>query len=144
VEASMSLFGQHHQFNQLFNFVNYVDQIELEPFSIKKVIIAFLPDENKDAKDFVQSGDQFLLEEETFDYNEINGVVFFVCYKDVKKMGLAKQTVSHALPTVEKSVSVKPRSDSKLVEPSDASSAQAVPPDFQVFSSILCIDYKQV
>ncbi|KAI8615007.1 hypothetical protein BC830DRAFT_1124579, partial [Chytriomyces sp. MP71] len=34
-----------HQFNQLFNYVNYIDQIEMEPGQILKVVMAFLPDD---------------------------------------------------------------------------------------------------
>jgi hypothetical protein len=124
VEASMSSLGYHHQFNQLFNFVNYVDQIELDPFSAKKVIIAFLPDEKQSDHGLEQRSEHFQMEGETFDYAEINGAIFFVCFKDVKKMDQRANTVP------DKSVASTPRSDSKSFEIYDAS--QIIQPDFQV------------
>ena len=122
----------------MFNFVNYVDQIELDPLSSKNIIIAFLPDD-KNAEDAVQSSEQFQPEEETYDYNEINGLVFFVCYKDAKKLGLVQQQVNPIiLPIPEKSMSVKPRSDLKSFSRNDLKAAESesspvvTQPDYQV------------
>ncbi len=82
VEAAMNLIGHQHQFNQLFNFVNHIDQIELEPFQSQKIIIAFLPDLVN-----VLTPLEFPTEksEETHDYTTVNGTLFFVCFKDLSK-----------------------------------------------------------
>ncbi|KAI9176000.1 hypothetical protein H9P43_006364 [Blastocladiella emersonii ATCC 22665] len=37
-------FGGAHEFNQLFNFVNHIDEIRLDPGESRKVILAFLPE----------------------------------------------------------------------------------------------------
>ena len=106
VEAALSLLGnnQNHEFNQLFNFVNYIDQIEIIPGQISRIIIAFLPEEREnitlesiDPDGMVSKSDSFLgnsesaevVSDETFDYTEINGVLFFLCFKDLSKLGTA-------------------------------------------------------
>ncbi len=96
----MSLIGHHRQFNQLFNFVNYVDQIELDPWQSQKIIIAFLP-ENKVPDREIGSASleepvyhQDARAESSFDYFEVNGLLFFLCFKDLPKMGIyAKEVV---------------------------------------------------
>ncbi|KAL5032177.1 hypothetical protein BDV3_000767 [Batrachochytrium dendrobatidis] len=108
-----SEYGHGHQFNQLFNYVNHIDEVLIEPGQLQKIIIAFLP-EIKDSREsvltaqapansrlksitgnrlnssqmmdslFVSQGE----EEETFDFFEVNGLIFFFAYRaDSKNVG---------------------------------------------------------
>ena len=100
VEAAMSMMGnnQHHEFNQLFNFVNYIDQVELDAGQTSRIIIAFLPEDRENMTSSAvdaDGGDGFLqasasendlVSGETFDYFEVNGVIFFLCFKDSSKI----------------------------------------------------------
>jgi hypothetical protein len=60
--------NENVQVNQIFNCVNYIDRITLKPGEITNVIVAFLP-ELKDR------------EKDNLDYVEVNGSLFFVCFK---------------------------------------------------------------
>lgn len=96
----MSMMGnnQHHEFNQLFNFVNYIDQVEIDAGQTSRIIIAFLPEDRENMTSSavdVDGGDGFLqtsasendlVSDETFDYFEVNGVIFFLCFKDSSKI----------------------------------------------------------
>ena len=87
-----------HHFNQLFNFVNHIDSVHLEPFQVQSVILAFLPDERlRGRKRLLSEGIQEVDlreaftpndEEQTHDYFEINGLIFFFVYKDDLKQDL--------------------------------------------------------
>ncbi|KAH6570662.1 hypothetical protein BASA62_004240 [Batrachochytrium salamandrivorans] len=104
--GTSSGYAHGHQFNQLFNYVNHIDEVLLESGQTQKIIVAFLP-EVKDNREsvltsqipassrlksitgnrmdgggmiepsFIPQGE----EEETFDFFEINGLLFFFAYK---------------------------------------------------------------
>ena len=61
------------QFNQLFNHVNYIKSIEIKPGHTEFVIIAFLPDQPNEVEQ--------LHLPDTFDFKEVNGLIFLLCYK---------------------------------------------------------------
>lgn len=134
VEASISLSG-HHQFNQLFNFVNHIDQIELDPHQTRSIIIAFLPDGrghlNEESPDKHESANY-----ESFDYFEVNGMLFFVCFKQASK--LEQASCPNVSPDFEKTVLIRNKTDTKLpeLESSTPSPSTLGPPDFQVLLSI--------
>ncbi|KAL1925437.1 uncharacterized protein VTP21DRAFT_320 [Calcarisporiella thermophila] len=88
---------QGYQFNQLFNYVNYVDEIDIPPFQSKKVILAFLPDSSRERSSrrtanrvdrSEESSDRSSLfssaapadSEETHDIFEVNGLLLFYGY----------------------------------------------------------------
>ncbi|KAG9297531.1 hypothetical protein G9A89_001471 [Geosiphon pyriformis] len=51
--AAAGSFGDNingHQFNQLFNYVNHIDEVEILPWQSQKVILAFLPDPRDKAR----------------------------------------------------------------------------------------------
>jgi hypothetical protein len=60
--------GTGHLFNQLFNYVNHVDSVSILPESDITLIISFLPDVVRK-------------KEELLDFFDINGLLFFFCYK---------------------------------------------------------------
>lgn len=81
-----------HQFNQLFNYVNHIDEVLIEPGQSQKVIVAFLPDAKgkmrRQQSEIGNSGlenasvvdDGGYDEEETFNFFELNGLLFFFAY----------------------------------------------------------------
>eukprot|EP00842_Homolaphlyctis_polyrhiza_P005160 jgi/Hompol1/5645/HPOL_004598-RA len=100
-------FSHGYQFNQLFNYVNHIDEVSLEPGETQRIIIAFLP-EVKDARESVMTSqvannsrlksitanrvdDDSVIErpfsamggedQETYDVFEINGLLFLFAYK---------------------------------------------------------------
>ncbi|KAI8808501.1 hypothetical protein BJ742DRAFT_709657 [Cladochytrium replicatum] len=95
--AALGVFGNGnssamngHQFNQLFNYVNHIDEVEIPARSSQKVIVAFLPDapgkRNKNSDDaYDRNGDREYLGQgdgdETFDFFETNGLLFFLGYR---------------------------------------------------------------
>ncbi|KAJ3364071.1 hypothetical protein HDU91_002756, partial [Kappamyces sp. JEL0680] len=138
VEAAMNMMGHHHQFNQLFNFVNHIDQIELEPLQSQKIIIAFLPDLNDQVQDLdatpARPDFPFEKSEETHDYVVVNGTLFFVCFKDTAKIPGAPQENDDSWTR-----HVRQKTDSKLLDEEDALAANGASssPDFQ---SVLSTD----
>ncbi|CAJ0650018.1 4891_t:CDS:10 [Entrophospora sp. SA101] len=101
-----------YKFNQLFNYVNHIDEVEIPPSSSQKVILAFLPeplykaqrsemnhsselqstdnvtgpttsDNNQDDTEET-TGDSNIFatstEDETYDFFEVNGLLFFFVY----------------------------------------------------------------
>ncbi|RHZ71084.1 hypothetical protein Glove_262g53 [Diversispora epigaea] len=114
--AAVGAFGDNvngYQFNQLFNYVNHIDEVEISPGCSQKIILAFLPDSrnNKTRRSesthastpsftdvnglssvsvdtdevedirgntgmFAQSSE----EDETHDFFEVNGLLFFFAY----------------------------------------------------------------
>ncbi|KAJ3175580.1 hypothetical protein HDU87_006077 [Geranomyces variabilis] len=95
--AAIGTFGtevtEHgHQFNQLFNYVNHIDELKIAPGQSQKVILAFLPDSpgrgrrNASEKDEPGPDRETKLEhissdDETHDFFEVNGMLFFFAYK---------------------------------------------------------------
>ena len=100
--AGIGVFGAEsntlhgHQFNQLFNYVNHIDEVRIEPGQSQKVILAFLPDvHGRGRKGGKKEGDgagreegpdggAFIplnADEECYDFVEINGQLFFFAYK---------------------------------------------------------------
>ncbi|CAG8447699.1 8569_t:CDS:10 [Diversispora eburnea] len=114
--AAAGAFGDNvngYQFNQLFNYVNHIDEVEISPGCSQKIILAFLPDsrnnntrrselnhastpsftdvnglssvsvDTDEVEDirgntgmFAQSSE----EDETHDFFEVNGLLFFFAY----------------------------------------------------------------
>ncbi|KAJ3290798.1 hypothetical protein HK104_006518 [Borealophlyctis nickersoniae] len=90
-----------HQFNQLFNYVNHIDEVQIEPGQSRKIILAFLPDVRgrgrgrRDGKDVGMGSmhedgtdSPFLAvseEDETYDFAELNGLLFFFAYRISRK-----------------------------------------------------------
>ncbi|KAI8840409.1 hypothetical protein BJ741DRAFT_706290 [Chytriomyces cf. hyalinus JEL632] len=94
----------HHQFNQLFNYVNYIDSIDLDPGQVTRLVLAFLPDDhslangasspdhiispesrsNRDPSDDHTPPQHHLNPIETgqelHDFYEINGLIFFFAF----------------------------------------------------------------
>ncbi|KAI9329352.1 hypothetical protein BDR26DRAFT_729799 [Obelidium mucronatum] len=95
-----------HQFNQLFNYVNYIDQVDLEPNQTLPIVLAFLPDDQNVSSNInhrSSSPDQSRFaglddirssalspesapvqnidnSEELHDFCEINGLIFFFAF----------------------------------------------------------------
>ncbi|KAG2233126.1 hypothetical protein INT48_005870 [Thamnidium elegans] len=73
--------AEEYPFNQLFNYINHVDQIELEPRQSRSFILAFLPDtthlttEEDDDFDITVADDT-----ETFNMFNVTGSLFFFGY----------------------------------------------------------------
>ncbi|KAJ3325372.1 hypothetical protein HDV06_004231 [Boothiomyces sp. JEL0866] len=108
-------------FNQLFNFVGHIDQIDLEPYQTQKIIIAFLPTSEPNTPTIFK-------DDATHDFIEINGLLFFFCFKK-DKLGLVKQDSKAIL---EKPV-VSPIIGRSNTDPAKNIEGEAViPPDFQV------------
>lgn len=108
-------------FNQLFNFVGHIDQIDLEPFQTQKIIIAFLPTTEPNTPTIFK-------EDATHDFIEINGLLFFFCFKK-DKLGLVKQDSKAIL---EKPI-VSPKIGRSNTDPAKNIDGDVViPPDFQV------------
>ena len=92
--AAIGVFGygeqtvHGHQFNQLFNYVNHIDEIRIEPAKSQKVILAFLPDARQRGRRAAMERENEIAAEsytyeddqESFDYFEINGLLFFFGY----------------------------------------------------------------
>ncbi|CAG8515229.1 20468_t:CDS:2, partial [Racocetra persica] len=114
--AAAGAFGDNvngHQFNQLFNYVNHIDEVEIAPGCSQRVILAFLPDHRHKSRRSAAdssltsssvddiSGVSIIMmnsnkvedprvnanlftpsleENETFDFFEVNGLLFFFAY----------------------------------------------------------------
>ncbi|KND01233.1 uncharacterized protein SPPG_04324 [Spizellomyces punctatus DAOM BR117] len=95
--AAIGVFGTEqnalhgHQFNQLFNYVNHIDELCIAPGEATKVILAFLPEAPGRGR---RSGDRddaggdksakiegLAGEDETYDFFEVNGLLFFFAYR---------------------------------------------------------------
>ncbi|KAJ3214313.1 hypothetical protein HDU67_001804 [Dinochytrium kinnereticum] len=84
-----------HQFNQLFNYVNHIDELALKPGQTQKIVVAFLPDGRERGRRFFGNSknelEEFKLDasgddDELFDFFEINGLLFFFAYKQYKRV----------------------------------------------------------
>jgi hypothetical protein len=92
--AAIAAFGNAtncHQFNELFNYVNHIDEVEIPARCSQKVIIAFLPDARSkrspsgrsmgtSTPDNEGSFSTSTNEEESHDFFEVNGLLFFFAY----------------------------------------------------------------
>ncbi|CAG8447057.1 5601_t:CDS:2 [Ambispora gerdemannii] len=116
-----------HQFNQLFNHVNHIDEVEIRPGQTQKVILAFLPDARDKARralnidhnissqlsespntsfssaindgdnvetteDANENANLFLTTaegDETHDFFEVNGLLFFFAYSLDKELEIS-------------------------------------------------------
>ncbi|CAG8445677.1 3690_t:CDS:10 [Ambispora leptoticha] len=128
--AAAGAFGDSvngHQFNQLFNYVNHIDEVEIQPGPTQKIILAFLPDARNKAhrslkidhnisshlressnasfshatsdgdnaetiEDVDQNANVFLTtaeEDETHDFFEVNGLLFFFAYDLDKELEIS-------------------------------------------------------
>lgn len=120
--------------------MNYIEQIELNPGQTQKIIIAYLP-ETKDNGNIGNIPLQSTKEEkrdETYDYYEINGVLFFLCYR---KQNFYSSTLLFNDPLKIESSSIgvaspktRKRADSK---PLEFELLTPNPPDFQVSMELM-------
>ncbi|KAG0939802.1 hypothetical protein G6F57_004485 [Rhizopus arrhizus] len=65
---------EEHPFNQLFNYINHIDQIELEPNQTRSFILGFLPE---DTNDYNIMDDE---DTDTFNIFNVTGSIFFFGY----------------------------------------------------------------
>jgi hypothetical protein len=134
--------GQNHQFNQLFNYVNHIDQIELDPGQCQKIIVAFLPEDKEDKKiSDVPTSFSVDKNDNTFDFFEVNGILFFVCFRKQKLRELQLESMPTLTDLKEEGVAASPklrlRADSKVVQYDGGQIA----PDYQTtakFRSRVC------
>jgi len=81
----------NQQFNQLFNYVGQIDEVQIEPGQIVPIIVEFLP-ENKEKIDMQDidmlkndGTDTFINpyndEDANYSFFEINGLLFFIAYR---------------------------------------------------------------
>ncbi|KAG0164422.1 hypothetical protein DFQ28_010304 [Apophysomyces sp. BC1034] len=90
VAWSQAELSDDYHFNQLFNYVNHIDQLDLEPYQARTFILAFLPDRNyigaetRDEETEGNAGDANfdMHDTESNLYNNVNitGSLFFFGY----------------------------------------------------------------
>ncbi|KAG5461834.1 MAG: hypothetical protein BJ554DRAFT_5917, partial [Olpidium bornovanus] len=78
-------YGEHsHQYNQLFNYVNHIDEVGILPGKSQQIIIAFLPDDKGESrrKGDALDGDTSVetSDPETYDFFEVNGFILLYAY----------------------------------------------------------------
>ncbi|RKO89685.1 hypothetical protein BDK51DRAFT_44623 [Blyttiomyces helicus] len=63
--AAIGVFGTEnggnlsgHQFNQLFNYVNHIDEVDIAPGCTQKIIVAFLPEERGRGRKRLKEGER--------------------------------------------------------------------------------------
>lgn len=81
--VSWSREAEEYPFNQLFNYINHIDQIELNPGQCRSFILAFLP-ETAHPDDIEKNEDDFDItvadDTETFSMFNVTGSLFFFGY----------------------------------------------------------------
>ncbi|KAI8887461.1 hypothetical protein K501DRAFT_330502 [Backusella circina FSU 941] len=95
VAWSCERLSQEYPFNQLFNYVNYIDEIKLEPGQSRSFILAFLPEtfcpDDTDTKDD-DDDDGFDVslanEVESFSIFNVTGSLFFFGYYEKRNFDL--------------------------------------------------------
>ncbi|GES89175.1 hypothetical protein GLOIN_2v1769365 [Rhizophagus clarus] len=166
-----------HEFNQLFNSVNHIDEVIIPQGSSQKVILVFLPDSHhksrrseddqnipsstndiigisgtgiSDESDetrinnniFTQSSD----EDETHDFFEVNGLLFFFAYiidkqEDVESMGISNIGFSNTVSYSTNSLALTNETD-QVISPRDIDSiSNSSKADYQItvkFRSKVC------
>ncbi|CAG8544148.1 2498_t:CDS:2, partial [Funneliformis caledonium] len=170
--AAVGAFGDSvngHEFNQLFNYVNHIDEVIISPGSSQKVILAFLPDAhhknrrsvedlNKpssipDETDetrintniFTQSSE----DEETHDFFEVNGLLFFFAYVIEKQQNVESMEISN-FPKANVTGTYKKKSSAFLVSTYETdqvnktfkSEIDNVPRDIETMGSSSKADYQ--
>lgn len=108
-----------YQFNQLFNFVNLIDHVYLAAGQSESIIVAFLPQEKLYDPSSHDKHNPFHTneEEESNDFFEVNGVIFFFAFK---------------LPS--------PQPDNQSVINdliAEISNNETAPPDYQVLNNLI-------
>ncbi|KAI7900712.1 uncharacterized protein BX663DRAFT_553713 [Cokeromyces recurvatus] len=83
--VSWSREAKEYPFNQLFNYINHIDQLNLEPGQTRTFILAFLPERPRIDDDSRQNrNDDFDIsvveDTETFDMFNVTGSLFFFGY----------------------------------------------------------------
>ncbi|PKC72861.1 hypothetical protein RhiirA1_411279 [Rhizophagus irregularis] len=178
--AAVSAFSDNvngHEFNQLFNSVNHIDEIIIPQGSSRKVILVFLPDahhksrrseedqnmpsstndiigisgtgisdENDETRInnnvFTQSSD----EDETHDFFEVNGLLFFFAYiidkqEDVEDMEMSNIGFSNTISYSTNSLALTNETD-QVISPRDIESiSNSSKADYQItvkFRSKVC------
>ncbi|KAJ3159683.1 hypothetical protein HK101_001020 [Irineochytrium annulatum] len=101
--AAIGAFGTEglhgHQFNQLFNFVNHIDEVSVPAGATVRIVLAFLPDgrvrgnrplegtkdDGSAVKDDVTTQSSSANEdEELYDFFEVNGALFFYAFREAR------------------------------------------------------------
>ncbi|TPX32047.1 nucleoside-diphosphate kinase [Synchytrium microbalum] len=149
------------QFNQLFNYVNHIDEVTIEPGMKQKIIIAFLPEskvktrrrtEKPETEAFMAGQDENVAGEESFDFFEVNGMLFFFGY--TQKAPDASHAITEwippmvvdletpVLPSPAMSRVIMSSNNSKPTSPVDDGALNVIsPPDYQCtvkFKSRVC------
>ncbi|ORX81620.1 hypothetical protein K493DRAFT_389168, partial [Basidiobolus meristosporus CBS 931.73] len=78
ISNSSNFLGQYcPQFNEVFNYVDYVSELTLSPEQSQEVVLVFLPEEKalrRNSLVFPLSSE----DDQTFDFNEVQGHLFFI------------------------------------------------------------------
>jgi hypothetical protein len=145
-----------HQFNQLFNYVNHIDQVYLPAGQSEKVIVAFLPaekshDDVSNKAEEIENPFPTADGEESNDFFEVNGVIFFFAFKVVADKDDVRSVTKHfieGLETPGSDVSLQSRIQaSDSVGPGDATDPDAkntAAPDYQVLPTDLDVNQIKV
>jgi hypothetical protein len=95
VAWSCERLSQEYPFNQLFNYVNYIDEIKLEPGQSHSFILAFLPETlSADDTDIKEDDDEdgfdvsLANEVESFSIFNVTGSLFFFGYYEKRNFDL--------------------------------------------------------
>ncbi|CAO3693171.1 unnamed protein product [Rhizopus stolonifer] len=67
---------EEHPFNQLFNYINHIDQIELAPNETRSFILGFLPEDTNEYNSNMMDDD----DTDTFTMFNVTGSIFFFGY----------------------------------------------------------------
>ncbi|KAI9354206.1 hypothetical protein BD770DRAFT_429018 [Pilaira anomala] len=80
--VSWSREADEYPFNQLFNYINHIDQIELNPGQCRSIILAFLPETTHLTREEEEDFDMTVAadETETFSMFNVTGSLFFFGY----------------------------------------------------------------
>lgn len=137
------------QYNQLFNYVNHIDQINIGPEATEKLVIVFLPEEksigseNKHITLGEEPGDlnPFPLNEgaDSNDFFEVNGVLFFFAFKHLEVERSLSALISSTdfkfahlnEPGLHK-IHTWPESNHEAFHPAESEQLLALSPDYQV------------
>ncbi|KAJ3179725.1 hypothetical protein HDU85_004724 [Gaertneriomyces sp. JEL0708] len=150
--AALGVFGTDsvvhgHQFNQLFNYVNHINELEIAPGQSQKVILAFLPESpgksrrpGEKNEERTSRTDAIASDDETYDMFEVNGLLFFFAYmkSDVTSAVTPSTEFPNMPPSYEgKSVDGNTQAtigdvDSNQLDDDAPSSNPQSPPDYQI------------
>ncbi|KAL7322889.1 hypothetical protein PS15p_210861 [Mucor circinelloides] len=115
--VSWSREAKEYPFNQLFNYINHIDQIDLEPGQTRSFILAFLPETGNEARPLSSNEDDFDMsvattaddDTETYSMFNVTGSLFFFGYynKNLADDGATTKDVLSTSSLADYQVSVK-------------------------------------